>query len=194
MIDYRAACEIGIAVALTPPMRSERVRRTDIGVAVSVVTGILTATLTSVAVAPSTGCFGCTLIGWYEGLRVELTPADLPDGRYHFEVVADGEPLVISVDVAAGGVTCLAPEDDCVLERELGDGRRVSLMFDVSTLVVWYHDDDGLDGGPEEAIVSVSRDNVDVASEVFEPQYTHEEINGRGCGWATYASETMALE
>lgn len=161
----------------------------DIAVAI----GAIAAGLTSVACM---GPFACTLVAWFEGLSVELVGpgGNLPEGAYEVEVVADGEPLRLTVDWTPTMYSCRAPEDDCLVEVALDDGRELRLQFEFDRIVVWYEDDDGLAGGPAEASVTMRRDGVVVGSDVFMPTYRESEPNGRGCGVATTATVELAID
>jgi hypothetical protein len=164
------------------------VRNHDTGVAIARLAAILLA-----ASLPATACIGqsCTLIGWEEGLSVHLTPSPLPAGRYDIEVVADREPIALAVTVTASGTSCDA--EACSREVALDDGTALRLRFVYDGIAIATVGDDA-SGGPAEAVVTVRRDGVEIASDTFTPDYRREEINGPGCGWATTAEATLALD
>jgi hypothetical protein len=171
-------------------MQRFRRLRSDIGVAISWFGGVLLAGMTCSAPLASTGC-ACTLAYHTEGLLIRLSPSPMPDGVYHFEVIADGEPIGVVAEVAGGAVTC-DPEGGCQAEVELDDDRR--LFLDVGTwgdaLNVYYS---GEGPGPFEAIVTITRDDAALTSAVFTPEYEHSEPNGPGCGDTWFAEAEMVL-
>jgi hypothetical protein len=169
-------------------MSLDRHRSRDTGVVVAAIATIATAA----AASHAGGCgFYCTNLGWVEGLTIRLTPEPgaLDDGLYRFEIVADGEPIAIAVDVAGNEVTCADPDSSCLVEHVRDDGRRLWLRFDFDRLVVSY----GNDGGPAEANVTVRHDGAIVATQTFTPRYSRSEPNGAGCGEATQATVDLAL-
>jgi hypothetical protein len=168
-------------------MRGVSLRNHDTGVAIPWIAALLLA-----AALPAGGCAdqACTLIGWDEGLTLHLTPTPMPAGDYVFDVVADGEPISIEVAITASGSTC--DTEDCTREVDLDDGSTLRLRFAGDRLVIATVGG-GASGGPAEAAVTVRRDDVEVATDLFTPDYTREEINGSGCGWATTAEDDLAV-
>jgi hypothetical protein len=167
-------------------------RRSDINVAVSWFAGALFAGATCSAAVTSAGC-ACTLIAAPEGLLVALSPSPLPDGQYHFEVIADDVPISLVADISAGTTVC-DPELGCHAEVELDDGRRLILEFGSwgdDELVILYTGD-GV-SGPAEAVVTVRRDDVALTTAAFAPEYEKQEPNGRGCGtfWSAHVEMTL---
>lgn len=134
--------------------------------------------------------FACTAIYVQEGLTVDFTPEPLPEGRYDIEVVADGEPIALSVIVVAEGTTCVTPDGTCRIDRVLPDGRELQLEYTWNGVAVWY-DVEG--GGPREAAITVRRDGAIAGEATFTPTYQRSEPNGRGCGVSRTAQAELAL-
>jgi hypothetical protein len=141
------------------------------------------------ATVPNAACLGCTGVGWYEGLTVELSPDPLPEGQYHFDIVADGVPVRLSVDVRPDGTFCT----ECHVTETIGDGVDLDVQLDWHSLMVGYYGEHGA-GGPDEVVVTVVRDNVEIASAAFEPDYQTSYPNGRFCGEAITARDQLRLE
>lgn len=170
-------------LASTPPNSDRRV-------AVSSVAAILSA----IALTPGCGTH-CTLIGWQEGMTVELSPSlyDVGDGRYRIEVVADGEVVEVVFDLTRDGTTCVQPVDDChYVARELADGRRLDVQVGPYDVTAGYSDD-GPAGGPDTLTVTVARGDRVINTATYTPTYDQRELNGRGCGVATTARATLRV-
>lgn len=155
------------------------------------------ATRASVEVGPAGS--QCTRTAWHEGLNVRLTRPDgaaLAPGDYEVRVEADGQPIAIQFTPGqaprpAGSVPFL----------DHGD-MRVHIALRGDTVQVHYTKVGanptptgpiGLFGGPSAAVVIVTRDGVEIARQSYQPSYTHGELNGPGCGFATHATVNLAL-
>jgi hypothetical protein len=148
------------------------------------------------AALASAGCFPptvCTLVGYENGLRVEIdVPAVAPGApaTYRVEVEADGEVLALEYELTAER----AEWAQC-LECQVSGERLVfsdSFPREGSELAVVIGRADG-EGGPRTAIVRVSRGGALAAEATFEPRYQTDEPNGPGCGEHVFASDSMIV-
>jgi hypothetical protein len=135
----------------------------------------------------------CTDIGWFEGFTLEIAgDAPFPDGSYELTVVADGivERVAFTVerDVFSCATTCEIGATSRFAGRLDGVG---AIEGGIGFLELQIRRDFG--GGPERIDVTLSVGATVIASGAFEPDYTREEINGRGCGVATYARDELAV-
>ena len=157
----------------------------------------------------------CTLIGWTEGLAIEVngeSGESFPDGIYRFDIVADGVASTSEI-VSADPPSCVGPGDEsgtyCELFLLPGDGRELTVRVSRNrssiggapsivkfSLHLYYRMEECLadwDGGPATVDVVVSQDAEQLGSDHFEPVYDVFEPNGPGCGVATSAADTMVL-
>src|SRR5688500_5513526 len=138
----------------------------------------------------SSGCgllpHGCTAIGWYEGLTLDLNVvggAGL-DGPYELELDLDGLGVTKKVIFDDAMLYCV---DGCY-GAELGHAGRYEFRLSLTPLgrralriVVTRYDEDGMAGGPQRAMLVVRQEGVEVGAASFEPDYDRRELNGAGC-------------
>jgi hypothetical protein len=139
----------------------------------------------------SAGCLPgmtCSLIGFDNGLRVDLALPEAP-ATYRIEVEAEGEVLALSLQVTG-------PHETVCLDGCMAVGQRVMLSNGFPSeghrLAVTIATADG-DGGPEAATVRVFRGSALAAEDTFEPRYETDEPNGRGCGEHVHASASLVV-
>lgn len=133
------------------------------------------------------GCaMTCTLIGFEDGLRLDVEVPDAP-ATYRIQVEADGDVLELRYEVAAQGIRCL----ECTAA---GDRLRISdsITSHSQELAVNIGRVDD-PGGPRTATVRVFRGDVLAAEAAFEPRYEIDEPNGRGCGEHVHASAALVV-
>jgi hypothetical protein len=135
----------------------------------------------------------CTDIGWFEGFTLEIAgSAPFRDGSYQLALVADGieERLAFTVDgdVFTCAAGCVIGADNRLTGRLDGVG---AIDGGIGTLELHVARDGG--GGPARIDV-VLRFGADViGNATFTPDYRREEINGDGCGVATFASDDLVV-
>jgi hypothetical protein len=144
----------------------------------------------------------CTLVGWYEGLTVEVqSPDGFADGTHELAIEADGVAVVLAVEFDGGDSTCIPGQEatTCASQVPIDRDRRLFASIESSreppSLLVnlYYMDRDSLAGGPEVARLRISRGGDTLGDATFEPDYGRDEPNGEGCGVATRAQATLTL-
>lgn len=141
------------------------------------------------------GCaLSCTAIGWYEGFTLDMVgSAGFGAGSYEIIVQADGVEERLRFHVADGSYTC---DDFCQLgatsplygNLEAG----IAAGEGIESFTVHVSRDSG--GGPRRLAITLYRGDELLMNETFEPDYEREEINGRGCGVATTASDEVVVD
>jgi hypothetical protein len=141
------------------------------------------------ATGTSAGCLPpmtCTLVGYENGLQVDLDVPDAP-ATYRVEVEAEGEVLALVYEFTAERARCLA----CTAT---GERLRLDDSFprDGLGLAVNIGRTDNK-GGPRTATVRVLRGDALVAEDTFEPRYETDEPNGPGCGEHVFAAADLVV-
>jgi hypothetical protein len=127
---------------------------------------------------PTSGCvFGCTLIGGWDGLHLEVN-GDLPLDRYTVVMRADGHELRSTFEITAEGTLC---EGTCEPSVDLGGGRTMVAQVVIGAIGGRIGVRIPREGGPAYVEVDLLRGEVTVASAVYEPEYRTVYPNGRGC-------------
>jgi len=138
----------------------------------------------------------CTGLGWNEGLTVEVySPDGLGNGTIEVTIEADGVPVVLAIEVDGDTAACVPNDEEgtsCASEVSVDADRRLFATIQDSSaeaigLNLYYVDGNSLAGGPEVTHLRIARGGKTLVDATVEPEYTHEELNGEGCGFATEA-------
>lgn len=157
----------------------------------------LSAATLLLGVTPGCSARNCTLIGWREGLTVDLTSEQpLTAGTYHFLIEIPDETFELELELEAPnntqkGVTVSEhlTRDHWQVNASLSGSDAYGTLGDIS--VGRYA---GETGGPESISVTVSQDGTEIGRlELDEIAYQQDEPNGPDCGVATTASATLEL-
>ena len=145
------------------------------------------------ATLTSSGCLGCTLKGYFNGLAIDVT-AQQPAATYRLEVEAAGDVLSLSFDAPDPNTPypSLMCRDGCIAEGKSIEMRNYPFAGgpDRFGALVKLR---GESIGPAQVTVRVFRDEVLAASVSATPHYDESEPNGFGCGTQVFAQMSLEL-
>ena len=116
---------------------------------------------------------------------------------YRLEVEADGVFVDITAEYAQGAMSCPNADFNCRYSIDLGDLQ--TLVVDLEFFPTWgsillTRLDDGVNnGGPAVVDVTLSLDGEPIGVGHYEPEYDVSEPNGIGCGFVTWASDSLLV-
>jgi hypothetical protein len=152
------------------------------------------ASLVVVSVSFAQGCnsHSCTLLGWNEGLTVEVNAEEpLTEGVYHFIVEIPGQTFDFELPIEAPKNT---EQGFCVSKHIDQSGWQLNASFCGSPgdIVVGRLGKEG--GGPKSIAITVEQDGVEIGKlEQDDIAYHRDEPNGPDCGEATTARTSMTI-
>ena len=154
----------------------------------------------TLGLAPACEAHSCTMVGWSEGLTVNVTSDEPPTaGTYRFVIEIPNDTFEVDLPLEAPKNTRQGVIVSQRIARSswqinaslsgLAQAEKVTTLGDITIGRF-----EGQSGGPQSLTLTVFQDGAQIGSlELADIDYRKTEFNGPGCGVATTATASVSI-